>query len=175
MPANPNLVGLTFPFIRPFAIGYSAQFRAPGPPDLSSKACADDLNEVAKLGVAGGANLTAEQQEIAPFNVEAPSALWPRSMRAYLDDARVVAANTPLPDQFARPWLDRHASNRPRSCLCRCRLRSSSNVVSGEIQAKKRRTVVTHGLWSLTRPFLVRPNSDIGDRPARLACYRCQL
>jgi hypothetical protein len=60
------------PFVRPFTLTSAAQFRAEGPPDLSSFDYARDLNEVKALGSAASLVRTAEQTDLARFNTEPP-------------------------------------------------------------------------------------------------------
>jgi hypothetical protein len=86
------------PFMRTLAIGGPAQFRAEGPPDLGSAGYAEAYEEVRQLGRAGGAMLSARQQDIARFHTENPNLFWPRASRAFmnqpsvLENARLVAA-----------------------------------------------------------------------------------
>jgi hypothetical protein len=94
-PGNP--VSHFAPYMRPFTLTSAQQFRADGPPDLTSATYAEDLAEVMKLGRAGGAELDAGQQDIARFHTENPGVFWPRNLRpllarpTVLENARLAA------------------------------------------------------------------------------------
>ena len=85
------------PYMRPFAVGSLQQFRADGPPDLTSDTYAHDFAEVKKLGGAGGAQLSADQQDAARFHTDNPNLFWPRGTRDFmnkpslLENARLAA------------------------------------------------------------------------------------
>jgi hypothetical protein len=68
-------VGRSNPFIKPFSLTTIAQFRAPGPPALTSAAYAADVNETKALGSATSTTRTADQTELARFNTESPATL----------------------------------------------------------------------------------------------------
>jgi hypothetical protein len=78
------------PYMRPFTMSSAQQFRADGPPDLTSASYAEDLEEVARLGRTGGAELDAGQQDIARFHTENPNVFWPRNLRPLLDRPTVL-------------------------------------------------------------------------------------
>jgi len=78
------------PAMRPFTLTSALQFRADGPPHLTSATYAFAFNEVKHLGVAGGAALTAEQQDIARFHTENPNVLNPRNLRVFLNQPTVI-------------------------------------------------------------------------------------
>lgn len=78
------------PFIRPFALASVSQFRAEGPPDLTSFAYARDLNEVKALGSATSTVRTEAQTDLARFATEPPPRWWPRNMRQFATDSRSV-------------------------------------------------------------------------------------
>jgi len=80
-PAFPNPVNTQGPFITPFALKRASQFRAYGPPDLTSARYAADLAEVRKMGAAEGSKRTATQSEIARFHTENPNVFWIRNLR----------------------------------------------------------------------------------------------
>jgi hypothetical protein len=84
------------PFMAPFATKSASQFRADGPPELDTKTYAKDFNEVKALGVAGGAALTTEQQDIARFYTEPPPQFWPRNLRGFAKGSQRVADNARL-------------------------------------------------------------------------------
>ncbi len=89
-PAGSTPVNFFGPFIRPFTLTSAMQFRADGPPNLSSATYAYAFDEVKKLGVAGGASLSAEQQDIARFHTENPGIFTPRNLRVFLNQPTVV-------------------------------------------------------------------------------------
>ncbi len=84
------------PFVRPFTLTSAAQFRAEGPPDLTSFDYARDLNEVKALGSAASLVRTAEQTDLARFNTEPPPRFWPRNIRRFASDGRSVLENARL-------------------------------------------------------------------------------
>ncbi len=67
--------------LRPFTLRSGAQFRAEGPPALSSAEYADDYNEVKNLGAVNSALRTAEQTQIAYFWLENSNYTWNRIAR----------------------------------------------------------------------------------------------
>jgi PAP2 superfamily len=87
------VVGQTNPFIRPFAMVSADQFRADGPPPLSSSQYAEDFNEVREIGGAVSAKRTAEQLEIARFHTESPAQFPPRNYRAFASTTQSIADN----------------------------------------------------------------------------------
>ncbi len=89
-PVGSTPINFYGPFIRPFTLTSAMQFRAGGPPDLTSADYARDFNEVKLLGVAGGAGLSAEQQEAARFHTENPGVFTPRNLRVFLNQPTVI-------------------------------------------------------------------------------------
>ena len=77
-----NPVGRNNPYIRPFSLTSASQFRAPGPPSLTSAAYAADLNETKSLGAASSTTRTADQLELARFATENPALYWARNVRS---------------------------------------------------------------------------------------------
>ena len=69
--------------MRPFALQSPSQFRAEGPPDLTSARWAEDLNEVKAMGVLNGSSRTPEQTEIGRFYAEHPGAQLIRNLRDF--------------------------------------------------------------------------------------------
>ena len=67
--------------MRPFALESPSQFRAAGPPDLSSAQWAEDFNEVKAFGALNGSLRTAEQTEIGRFYLENPGVQANRNIR----------------------------------------------------------------------------------------------
>jgi hypothetical protein len=68
-------------FVTPFALQRPDQFRAYGPPDLTSARYAADLNKVRELGAANSTKRTAIQTEIGRFHTEPPFTFWSRNLR----------------------------------------------------------------------------------------------
>jgi hypothetical protein len=69
--------------MKPFALKSPSQFRAYGPPDLTSVRWARDLNEVKAFGGLNGSKRTAEQTEIGRFYAEHPGAQLMRNLRDF--------------------------------------------------------------------------------------------
>lgn len=94
-----NPVNRSSPFIKPFTLTGTAQFRAAGPPALDSAAYATDFNETKSLGAAANSPRTAAQTEMARFHTEAPPRFWTRNLRQFAtsqpnlaDNARLMAS-----------------------------------------------------------------------------------
>ena len=85
--------------MRPFAIESPSQYRAAGPPALTSAQWAADFNETKTLGAAGSTTRTAEQTEIGRFYAEHTGAQYARIFRDFAaeqgmslaDNARLFA------------------------------------------------------------------------------------
>ena len=88
--------------VKPFGLTSNSQFRAPGPPALSSSAYAADFNETRTLGAASGSVRTAEQSEIARFHTEGPAAFWPRNLRSLAMTGNSLAEQARL---MAMVWV----------------------------------------------------------------------
>lgn len=69
-------------FVTPFALQRPDQFRAYGPPDLTSAQYAADFEKVRELGSANSTKRTASQTEIGRFHTESPVTFWTRNLRA---------------------------------------------------------------------------------------------
>lgn len=67
--------------MKPFAIESASQFRADGPPSLTSAQWAEDLNEVKAYGALSGSLRTPEQTAIGLFYTENPGAQFSRNVR----------------------------------------------------------------------------------------------
>jgi len=89
-PAGTSPVLFFAPAMRPFTLTSAMQFRADGPPALTSASYTDAFNEVKRLGVAGGAALTGEQQDIARFHTENPNVFGARNLRVFLNQPTVL-------------------------------------------------------------------------------------
>jgi hypothetical protein len=90
------------PFMRPIALESASQFRAEGPPDLTSHDYARNLNEVKSLGSAASVTRTAAQTDLARFHTEPPPKFWTRNMRRFASDGRSVLQHTRL---MAMLWV----------------------------------------------------------------------
>jgi hypothetical protein len=66
-PALLSGAGVQFSYMTPWALDTQSQFRASGPPALSSMQYAADLNEVKEIGSLSSLTRTADQTEIARF------------------------------------------------------------------------------------------------------------
>jgi hypothetical protein len=69
------------PFVRPFALYSSSQFRPEPPYSLTSLEWARDYNEIKVLGPATGSSRTPEQTDIARFWSDNPVRQWDRAWR----------------------------------------------------------------------------------------------
>jgi hypothetical protein len=96
-PAMPFL-----PFVRPFVMTSASQFRADGPPALTSHTYATDLNEVKAYGSAASTVRSAAQTDLARFNTEPPPRFWPRNLRRFVSDGRSTVENARL---MAMIWV----------------------------------------------------------------------
>jgi hypothetical protein len=77
--------------MKPFTLTSPWQFRAYGPPDLTSARYARDLEAVRSLGAKQSSERTADETEIAMFHTENPTTFWARNLR---DLALVKGLNT---------------------------------------------------------------------------------
>lgn len=78
------------PYMRAFTLSSPAQFRADGPPALTSASYAEAFEETRQLGRVGAAGLTPEQQAIARFHADNPNLFWPRASRVFMTQPSVV-------------------------------------------------------------------------------------
>jgi hypothetical protein len=76
LPATPWVAQM-----RPFAIESPFQFRADGPPNLTSAQWAEDMNETKSYGALNGSLRTPEQTEIGQFYAENPGLQFGRNVR----------------------------------------------------------------------------------------------
>jgi len=97
-----NPINVFMPFMRPFVMSSASQFRADGPPDLTSYTYAVDLDETRAYGAAASTVRTPEQTDLARFNTEPPPRFWPRNLRRFVSDARPVVENARL---MAMLWV----------------------------------------------------------------------
>jgi len=91
-----NPIGRPNPFIKPFSLTSLAQFRAPGPPALTSAAYAADFNETKARGSLTSTVRSADELELARFNTESPATLNPRTMRTFAMTNRSLAEHARL-------------------------------------------------------------------------------
>ncbi|WIT10737.1 phosphatase PAP2 family protein [Paucibacter sediminis] len=91
-----NPIGRPNPFIKPFVLNSTSQFRAPGPAALGSAGYAADVNETMSLGAANSSTRSAQQTEAARFHTEPPPLFWPRNMRNFAMTNRSVAEHARL-------------------------------------------------------------------------------
>lgn len=75
-PATPWVAKVT-----PFALERPSQFRAYGPPDVTSAHYAADFNTVKSLGALNSIERTPQQTEIGRFHTENPTTFWTRNLR----------------------------------------------------------------------------------------------
>jgi len=107
-PATPWLAKM-----RPFTLNSPSQFRADGPPNLTSAQWADDYNETKTWGAKTGSPRTQAQTDIGWFYTDNPGAYGNRSIRgiaaeqqlAIADSARFFAETyVTLADTFIGCW-----------------------------------------------------------------------
>jgi VCPO second helical-bundle domain len=79
-------IGTYLPYMRPFSLDSSDQFRLGGPPPLSSKRWADDYNEVKEIGSRTSTTRTPEQTLAARFWAEPPVQQAHASFRKFVTD-----------------------------------------------------------------------------------------
>ena len=90
---TPPFVNSYAPFVRPFTLQSAAQFRADGPPPLTSVEYAADVNETKALGALNSSVRTDEQTEIARFHTAPPPVFWPSNLRIFATVDRSIATN----------------------------------------------------------------------------------
>jgi hypothetical protein len=117
-PATPATPWLAV--MRPFAINSPSQFRADGPPDLTSAQWAEDYNEVKDFGALNGSLRTPEQTNIGLFYTEPPAPYGLRGIRRVaaeqglntIDSARFFAQTyVTLADSFIGCWDSKYYYN----------------------------------------------------------------
>lgn len=81
LPGPPLPVMPWMALMRPFALSSPAQFRAYGPPDVTSLRFAEDLELTKALGSATSTERSDEETEIALFHTENPTVFWNRNFR----------------------------------------------------------------------------------------------
>ena len=114
--------------LKPFAVVSQSQFRADGPPNLTSAQWADDYNETKLFGAATGSARTQEQTDIGWFYTDNPGAYGNRTIRqmaadqnlALADSARFFAQTyVTLADTFINCWDSKRYYNfwRPATAI----------------------------------------------------------
>jgi hypothetical protein len=88
-PVNTFMLG-----VKPFTLERSSQFRAYGPPDLTSARYAADLEMVRTLGSAASTKRTAGETEIGRFHTENPNTFWARNLRDFAAAKRLDVADS---------------------------------------------------------------------------------
>lgn len=84
------------PFVRPFALQRADQFRADGPPPLTSTQYASDVNETMAKGGMVSAVRTPAQLEAARFHTEPPPRFWPRNLGRFAQSQPSLVENSRL-------------------------------------------------------------------------------
>ena len=96
-PAFPNAVAPWLAKMRPFAMTSVSQFRAYGPPDVTSERYAQDVAMVRALGAANSIERTAEETEVAKFYTESPTTFFSHNLREFAATKNLgVAGNARL-------------------------------------------------------------------------------
>lgn len=81
LPGPPSPVTPWMAKMKPFALTSASQFRAYGPPDVTSQRYAQDLNLTKSLGSATSTERTPVETEIGLFHTESPNTFWSRNFR----------------------------------------------------------------------------------------------
>ena len=82
--------GPQFAYMTPWAMSFPAQFRAPGPPALTSAQYTADFNEVKEIGRDTSATRTADQTQIALFWAGNTPVSWNRVARTVSADRHLT-------------------------------------------------------------------------------------
>jgi hypothetical protein len=80
--------------MKTFAIRSATQFRAEGPPDLTSQQWAEDFNEVKAYGALTGSLRTPTQDEVGQFYAEHPPSQFHRNVLGIATDYKLSLADT---------------------------------------------------------------------------------
>ncbi len=80
-PGFPNPVTPWLATMKPFTLRSPSQFRAYGPPDLTSERYTNDFETVKALGSAKSSERMPEETETALFHTENPTLFWSRNLR----------------------------------------------------------------------------------------------
>jgi len=96
--ANP--INTFMPSMKPMSLTSVAQFRAPGPPALTSARYASDFNETKVMAGTASTARSAQQTEIARFHTEPPGTFQARNFRRFVASQPSVAENARLAAQM---------------------------------------------------------------------------
>lgn len=95
-----NPINTFMPGMKPMSLTSTAQFRAPGPPALTSARYASDLNETKAMAGTASTARSAQQTEIARFHTEPPGTFQARNFRKFAASQASVAENARLSAQM---------------------------------------------------------------------------
>ncbi len=96
-PSFPNALTPWLAKMRPFALTSPSQFRAYGPPDLTSDRYAHDFALVKSVGALNSSERDAEETEIGRFYTESPTTFFGRNLRDFAATKNLgVAGNARL-------------------------------------------------------------------------------
>lgn len=93
-PAFGNPVATNSSGVTPFSILSTSQFRAYGPPDLTSAIYTRDLEETRAYGALNSAVRTPEQTELARFHTENPNQFWGRNITRFVQEQHLGTAGS---------------------------------------------------------------------------------
>jgi hypothetical protein len=82
-PSFPNAAAPWMAKMRPYAMTSPSQFRAYGPPDVTSERYAQDLALTKAVGAANSTERTPEETEIARFYTESPTTFFSHNLREF--------------------------------------------------------------------------------------------
>jgi hypothetical protein len=93
-PAFGNPVATNSSGITPFSLLSTSQFRAYGPPDLTSAVYTRDLEETRAYGSLNSSVRTPEQTDLARFHTENPNQLWGRNITRLVREQNLGTAGS---------------------------------------------------------------------------------
>jgi hypothetical protein len=140
-PAFSSPIGPGLGNVKPFALQRASQFRAEGPPDLTSSKYREEFEEVKKLGSATSTVRTPAQTETALFYFEAPATFWTRNYRTFIKSKHLSAAkearlyamlSTAFADAMIAGWDSKYYYNawRPVSAIQNADIDGNPDTVS---------------------------------------------
>jgi hypothetical protein len=92
-PAFPNAAAPWLAKMRPFAMSSPSQFRAEGPPDVTSERYAEDVALTQALGAANSTTRTTAETEIARFYTESPTTFFSHNLREFAAAKKMSVAD----------------------------------------------------------------------------------
>ncbi len=96
-PGFANALGPWLAKMRPFVMTSPSQFRAYGPPDLTSERYAQDVAFVRAVGSLNSTERSAEETEIAKFYTESPTTFFSHNLREFAETKNLgVSGNARL-------------------------------------------------------------------------------